>query len=95
MGIQSYGEDNKYPSAEVHLFKCMECFVFSAINHLQEIQITTQKRVLHRAAVLDSLISTAKLHGHDPYEYLKDLFSRIADHPHHRLAELLPANWGK
>jgi hypothetical protein len=45
--------------------------------------------------VLYTLISTAKLHGHDPYEYLKDVFSRIAEHPHQRLEELLPANWGK
>lgn len=48
-----------------------------------------------RAAILYSLISTAKLHGHDPYQYLKDVISRIADHPHKRLEALLPANWGK
>jgi hypothetical protein len=48
-----------------------------------------------RAAILYSLISTAKLHGHDPYVYLKDVISRIADHPYKKLQELLPANWGK
>lgn len=48
-----------------------------------------------RAAVLYTLISTAKLHGHDPYEYLRDVISHIADHPHNRLEELLPSNWGK
>jgi len=46
-----------------------------------------------RAAILYTLISTAKLHGHDPYEYLKDVISRIADHPYNRLEDLLPANW--
>jgi len=46
-----------------------------------------------RAAILYTLISTAKLHGHDPYEYLKDVINRIADHPFNRLEELLPANW--
>lgn len=49
----------------------------------------------HRAALLYTLISTAKLHGHDPYEYLKEVISRIADHPFNRLDELLPVNWGK
>jgi len=48
-----------------------------------------------RAAILYSLISTAKLYGHDPYVYLKDVISRIADHPHKRLQEFLPVNWGK
>lgn len=46
-----------------------------------------------RAAILYSLISTAKLHGHDPYQYLKDVISRIADHPYNQLEELLPVNW--
>ncbi|MDZ7360166.1 MAG: IS66 family transposase [candidate division KSB1 bacterium] len=29
----------------------------------------------------------------EPFAYLKDLLSRIADHPHRRVAELLPQNW--
>jgi hypothetical protein len=28
-----------------------------------------------------------------PYAYLKDVISRIADRPHKRLKELVPANW--
>jgi hypothetical protein len=45
------------------------------------------------AAVLSSLIATAKRLGLDPFAYLRDLFGRISSHPQNRLAELLPDQW--
>ena len=47
----------------------------------------------HTAAVLNSLIASAKRHGIDPFAYLRDVFTRISAHPHHRLEELLPDRW--
>lgn len=50
-------------------------------------------RGAERAAALYSLIESAKLNGLDPEAYLRDVLTRIADHPVQRLADLLPWNW--
>jgi transposase len=46
-----------------------------------------------RAAAVDSLIVTAKLNNVDPQAWLADVLARIADHPAHRIDQLLPWNW--
>jgi len=46
-----------------------------------------------RAAAMYSLIVTAKMAGVDPQAWLADVLARIAEHPAHRLDELLPWNW--
>lgn len=48
---------------------------------------------VERAAVFYTLIETAKLNRLDPEAYLRDVLTRIADHPAKRLADLLPWNW--
>ena len=40
-----------------------------------------------------SLIVTAKLNDIDPQAWLADVLARIAEHPIHKLDELLPWNW--
>ena len=44
------------------------------------------------AATLYSLIGSAKLNGVDPEKYLREVLSRLPDHPINRIAELLPWN---
>ena len=46
-----------------------------------------------RAAVMVTLIETAKLNGVDPQAWLADVLARIAAIPQSRLPELLPWNW--
>lgn len=45
-----------------------------------------------RAAVMYTLIETAKMNGLNPEAYLSDIIARIADHPMKRISELLPWN---
>ena len=46
-----------------------------------------------RAAVMYTLIVTAKMNDVDPQAWLADVLARIAEHPSQRLHELLPWNW--
>jgi transposase len=46
-----------------------------------------------RAAAMYSLIVTAKMNDVDPQAWLADVLARIAEHPIHKLDELLPWNW--
>ena len=46
-----------------------------------------------RAAVVMSLVVSAKLNGHDPWAYLKDVLTRLPTQPNGRIDELLPHLW--
>lgn len=46
-----------------------------------------------RAAIVMSLLQSAKLHGHDPWVYLKDVLERLPTHLNSRIDELLPHRW--
>jgi len=46
-----------------------------------------------RGAAIMSLIQSAKLNGHDPYAYLKDVLERLPTQPASRIEELLPHRW--
>ena len=51
------------------------------------------ERGADRAAIMATLITTAKLNDVDSQAWLADVLTRIAEHPAHRLDELLPWNW--
>ena len=44
-------------------------------------------------AVLFSVVSSCQRHGHDPFVYLRDVLTRLPDHPKEKLADLLPDRW--
>ena len=46
-----------------------------------------------RAAIMYTLIGTAKLNDIDPQAWLADVLKRIAEHPARKLEQLLPWNW--
>jgi transposase len=46
-----------------------------------------------RSAMVMSLVHSAKLCGHEPHAYLRDVLQRLPTHPASRLDELLPHRW--
>jgi transposase len=46
-----------------------------------------------RTALMYGLITTAKMNNIDPQAWLADVLARIAEHPVHKLDELLPWHW--
>ncbi len=46
-----------------------------------------------RACVLYSLLATCKLHGVNPFEYLRDVIMRVGRHPARDVLELNPKAW--
>lgn len=50
-------------------------------------------RAGQRAAAIMSLIQSAKLNGHDPYAYLKDVLTRLPTQKMRDIGELLPHRW--
>lgn len=46
-----------------------------------------------RAAAIMSLLHSARINGHDPYEYFKDVLEQRPTHPANRIDELLRHRW--
>jgi transposase len=46
-----------------------------------------------RAAVMYGLVVTAKMNDIDRQAWLADVLARVADHPVHKLDELMPRRW--
>ena len=46
-----------------------------------------------RAAAVMSLLHSARINGHDPYAYLRDVLERLPLQPASRIDELLPHRW--
>jgi transposase len=45
------------------------------------------------SAMIYSLLGTCKIHNINPWEWLKDVLTRLPDHPINKIKELLPHNW--
>jgi transposase len=46
-----------------------------------------------RVGIIQSLLTTCRLHGIDPHTYLTDVLQRVAQHPASRVEELTPRVW--
>ena len=46
-----------------------------------------------RAAAIMSLLHSARINGHEPFAYFKDVLERLPTHPANSIDELLPHRW--
>lgn len=46
-----------------------------------------------RAAIVMSLVQSARMNGHDPWAYLRDVLQRLPTQPNSRIEDLLPHRW--
>ena len=71
------------------------CLTNNAAERRKSWLFAGSDRGAERAAVMATLIMTAKLNDVDPQAWLADVLVRINDHAVHKLDELLPWNWRK
>ena len=48
-----------------------------------------------RSAIIYTVIETCRRQGLNPYQYLRDVLSRLPNMTNHQIPEVMPANWGK
>jgi transposase len=87
--LTRYIEDGDLPIDNNHVEKCIRPVALGRNNWL----FAGSLRAGQRAAAVMSLIQSAKLNGHDPYRYLKDVLERLPTQRGSRLDELLPHRW--
>ena len=87
--LTRYLEDGDLPIDNNHLENRIRPVALGRSNWL----FAGSLRAGQRAAAIMSLIQSAKLNGHDPHLYLKDVLERLPTQPASRLEELLPHRW--
>ena len=89
VALTRYLDDGQLPIDNNHIEQQIRPIAIGRNNWL----FAGSLRAGKRAAAIMSLIQSAKLNGHDPYAYLKDILTRLPTQPASRIAELLPHNW--
>jgi transposase len=87
--LTRYLEDGDLPIDNNHVENRIRPVALGRSNWL----FAGSQRAGERAANVMSLIQSAKLNGHDPYRYLKDVLERLPTQRASQLEELLPHRW--
>lgn len=81
-----YPDDGRVPIDNNRTENCIRPVAVGRKNWL----FAGSLRAGQRMASLLSLLETAKLNGHDPYIWLRDVLTRLPTWPNSRINELLP-----
>lgn len=87
--LTRYLDDGQLPIDNNHIENQIRPIALGRSNWLY----AGSPRAGRRAAAVMSLIQSAKLNGHDPFAYMKDILSRLPTQPMSQIEELLPHRW--
>ena len=87
--LARYLEDGRLPIDNNHLEGQIRPIAVGKHNWL----FAGSLRAGQRAAAVMTLVNSARLNGHDPYAYMKDVLQRLPTHKMSAIEELLPHRW--
>lgn len=87
--LEVFLSDPDVPIDTNHLERGLRCLPMGRRNWL----FCWSEIGAEHVGILQSLLTTCRLHGVDPYTYLVDVLQRIALHPASRAEELTPRRW--
>jgi len=88
-GLEAYLNDPDVPIDTNHLERALRAIPMGRKNWLF---CWTEAGAEH-VGVVQSLITTCRLHDVDPYEYFVDVLQRVKNHPPLQMGELTPRRW--
>jgi hypothetical protein len=89
LGVTRFLNDGQLPVDNNHIENQIRPIAIGRNNWLFAGSLRTGKR----GAAVMSLIQSARLNGHDPYAYLKDVLTRLPTQRASQIHELLPHRW--
>lgn len=87
--LRRFLDDPKLPLDNNFAERCLRIIAVGRKNFLFAGHVEGAQNL----AILQSIVATCRLHGVNPYEYVKDLLIRLQTHPANRIDELMPWNW--
>jgi len=88
-GLQVYLDDPDVPIDTNHLERALRTIPMGRKAWL----FCWTELGARQVGIVQSLLTTCKLHEVDPYDYLVDVLQRVGQHPASRVAELTPRRW--
>ncbi|MGH8320187.1 MAG: IS66 family transposase, partial [Steroidobacteraceae bacterium] len=89
LGLEVFLDDPDVPMDTNHLERALRVIPMGRRNWL----FTWTELGAHHVGIVQSLLTTCRLHEINPYDYLVDVLQRVGQHPAARVAELTPRLW--
>ena len=89
IALTRFVDDGQLPVDNNHLENRIRPVAIGRANWL----FAGSLRAGQRAAAVMSLIQSARMNGHDPYAYLRDVLTRLPTHKARDIGQLLPHRW--